>query len=165
MKPLDQVLDEMQRRDDCNFVSATRLPALPSGLLLPTDLAVFYRRFGGGKMFGKPSAPRYRILSPEDFVEVGMAIYGEPIGKPPQDSWYSLADVQDGNYIAIDCHPARLGLCYDVFHESASDLAGCQVIARSFSEFMHRAALSGDDGWWLGDRFEMYGNADQCTIP
>jgi hypothetical protein len=165
MKPLDQILDELQRRDDCDFASATRLPALPSGLLLPADLLTFYRRFGGGRMFGQPSDPRYRISSPEDFVEIGMAIYGEPMGRPPQDSWYSLADVQDGNYIAIDCHPARLGLCYDIFHETASDLGNCRIIARSFSEFLQRAALSGDDAWWLGDRFEMYGYADDQSQP
>jgi cell wall assembly regulator SMI1 len=116
-------------------------------------------------MFGQPSDPRYRISSPEDFVEIGMAIYGEPMGRPPQDSWYSLADVQDGNYIAIDCHPARLGLCYDIFHETASDLGNCRIIARSFSEFLQRAALSGDDAWWLGDRFEMYGYADDQSQP
>lgn len=80
MKPLDQILDELQRRGDCRFVRPTRLPALPSGLLLPSDLAAFYGRFGGGEMFGSRADPRCRILSAAEFVEIGMVIYGEPTG-------------------------------------------------------------------------------------
>jgi cell wall assembly regulator SMI1 len=114
-------------------------------------------------MFGPPSAPRYQILPPEGFVQIGIAIYGHPTHEPLQESWFALADVQDGNYIAIDCHPARLGLCYDAFHETIDDLDYCKIVSRSFTELMNRAADSGDEAWWLGDKFEMYGYADKLT--
>lgn len=164
MVPLDETLDTLQRRDDCAFEATAGLPTLPSGLLLPPDLMSFYRRFGGGRMFGPRSDPRYTIPAPSAFVPIGIAIFGAPITKPPQDAWYTLADVMDGNYIAIDCHPARLGLCYDVFHETAHDLRYCTVIARSFTEFMHRAAACGNEAWWLGDRFPMHGSAAELPL-
>lgn len=161
MRPLDDILNELQTRDDCNFRPATRLPALPDGLHLPPDLAAFYSRFSEAKLFGHPSDPRYHIPPPEKFVQIGIAIYGQPTSEPAQRSWFALAHVQDGNYIAIDCSQSWLGYCYDAFHETIDLLDYCEVIALSFTEFMNRAAKAGDEAWWLGDRFETYGYADK----
>lgn len=161
MRSLDDLLDELLSRDDCVFRPPTRLPTLPDGLQLPADLAQFYTRFGGARLFGEPADPRYQIPLPEGFVQIGVAIYGEPTGEPVQRSWYALAHVQDGNFIAIDCHPSRLGYCYDAFHETIDDLSYCTVIARSFTELLERAAVAGEEAWWLEDGFEGYGTADE----
>jgi hypothetical protein len=161
MRTFDDILNELQTRDDCVFRPATRLPALPHGLQVPPDLVAFYSRFSEAKLFGDPSDPRYHIPPPEEFVQIGIAIYGESTAEPVQQSWYALAHVQDGNYIAIDCHPSRLGYCYDAFRETINSLNYCQVIAHSFTELMDRAAESRDEAWWLNDKFEMYGYANQ----
>ncbi len=68
---------------------------------------------------------------------------------------------EDGNYIAIDCNPSRLGYCYDAFHETIDLLDHCKVIARSFTELMNRAAEAGDNACWLGDKFDTYGYANE----
>lgn len=161
MRSLDDILDELQSRDDCAFLPATRLPAVPEGLKLPSDVVAFYSRFSEARLFGHPSDPRYHIPPPGEFVQIGIAIYGQPTVEPVQHSWYALAHVQDGNYIAIDGHPSRLGYCYDAFHETLDSLDYCQVIAHSFTKLMNRAAESRDEAWWLNDKFKMYGYANQ----
>ena len=76
MRSLDNILDELQSRPDCTFRPATQLPLLPDGLQLPSDLAAFYWRFSEGRLFGDPSDSRYHISRPEEFVQIGIAIYG-----------------------------------------------------------------------------------------
>jgi hypothetical protein len=163
MQSIATVLNKLQSRKDCTFRPATRLPKLPRGLALPPDLEQFYTRFSEAKLFGHPSDPRYHILPPNEFLQIGFAIYGQPTTEPLQQSWYALAHVQDGNYIAIDCHPDRLGYCYDAFHETVDDLSYCQVIAHSFTELMDRALEAGDHAWWLDAKFKGYGYADKLV--
>jgi antitoxin YokJ len=165
MRPLDEILDELQSLDDCVFRPAMRLPELAPGFRLPDDLAAFYARFSEARLFGHPSDPRYHILPPEEFVQIGHAIYGQQASEPVPNSWYALAHVQDGNYIAIDCHPSRLGYCYDAFHETTHILSYCKVIALSFTELMNNAAAAGDRAWWLKDGFDGYGYADKLARP
>jgi antitoxin YokJ len=94
-----------------------------------------------------------------EFVQVGMAIIGEATGDGVERSWYALADVQDGNYLAIDLHPQRLGRCYDCFHETFGEPGYCAVIALSFAELLNRLAAAGDSAFWLEDDFHSYGDA------
>ncbi|HEY7119003.1 MAG TPA: SMI1/KNR4 family protein [Tepidisphaeraceae bacterium] len=164
LRSIDQILDELQTRDDCTFRPATRLPPLPDGLRLPEDLRAFYTRFGEARLFGDRSDPCYHILPPDEFEQIGAAIYGQPTSEPLQKSWYALAHVQDGNYIAIDCAPSRLGYCYDAFHETIDALDYCKIIARSFTELTNIAAANGDKAWWLEDDVG-YGYADQLAGP
>jgi hypothetical protein len=161
MRTLDDILNDLQSRDDCIFRLASGLPALPVGLHLPPDVAAFYSRFSEAKLFGGSSDPCYQIPAPEEFVQIGIAIHGQPTSAPVQRSWFALAHVQDGNYIAIHCSPSRLGYCYDAFHETIDLLDHCKVIAHSFTELMNRASEAGNEAWWLGDRFETYGYADK----
>jgi hypothetical protein len=161
MRSLDNILTELQSRDDCTFRPATRLPSLPDGLKLPPDFATFYMRFSEARLFGHRSAPRYHVSPPDEFAQIGIAIYGQTTSELLQRSWFALAHVQDRNYIAIDCSLSRLGYCYDAFHETIDLLDRCKVIAHSFTEFLSRAAEVGDEAWWLSDRFKTYGYADK----
>ena len=165
MRSLDDIFDELQSRDDCTFRPPTGLPKLPEGLRLPDDLSAFYARFSEARLFGHKSDPRYHILPPEEFAQIGIAICGEETSEPIQKSWYSLAHVQDGNYIAIDCGASRPGYCYDAFHETIRLLSYCKVIARTFTELMNIAILAGDDAWWIEDGFQGYGYADKLGGP
>jgi hypothetical protein len=159
LRKIDEILDELQGRKDCVFLPSAGLPTLSEGLRLPDDLRRFYERFSEARLFGDRSDPRYHIPPPGEFVQIGFAIYSQPTSNAVQRSWYALAHVRDGNYIAIDCAPSRLGYCYDAFHETIDDLSYCGVIARSFTELMNRAAAGGDEAWWLRDKG--YGYADR----
>ena len=79
---------------------------------------------------------------------------------PP--SWYTLADVQDSNYVAIDLNSPD-GQTYpviDCFHETLGWLGDYhKIVALSFTEFLQRA-LDGDRMlYWLAADFKGYGDA------
>ena len=109
MKSLDDVIAYLQRRPECRFAPAKRLPMIPPFLRLPDDLAEFYSRFSEARLFGDYSDPRCHILPPDEVVQIGIAAAAEETTIVVQKSWYALAHVQDGNYFAIDLLPARLG--------------------------------------------------------
>ena len=161
MTPLDEVLECLRLRDDCLFHPASCFPKIPTGLQLPADLTEFYRRYSEALLFCrrdmklKLQDSRCHVLPPNQFVQIGKAILNEET-TAVQASWFSLADVQDGNYFAIDLAPSRLGRCYDCFHESFEP-ADCKIIALSFTELLNRFAEAGDDCWWLAEGFQGYG--------
>jgi hypothetical protein len=163
VKSLSEILDLLISTAECSFRPATHLPKIEPALILPPDLAEFYSRFSEARLFGPVSDPRYHILPPAEFVRIGLVVYGQQSSNPLQHSWYALAHVQDGNYIAIDCHPSRVGYCYDVFHETADDLSYCQIIALSFTELLNLAAIAGDSAWWLKEDVKGYGYADKLA--
>lgn len=155
MRSLDEIIEELNSREDCVFRPATRLPDLPPGLTLPHDLALFYSRFSEARLSGRDD-PSYHISAPSGFVNIGIAVCGEHTRHPVQDFWFALAHVQDGNYFAIDLHPSRLGRCYDIFHETYLP-DECKIIALSFTELMNQIAAADDDCWWLDEKFLGYG--------
>ena len=160
MKSFDEIIAELQNRADCHFRPATRLPAVSPGLELPPDLIAFYKRFSEARLFSDDGYdPRCHILPPEQFVQVGEAIMGEPTTKAIEHSWYALADVRDGNYFGIDLLPQRLGRCYDCFHETYGDPGYCAVIALSFTKLLNHLAVAGNEAFWLAEDFPGYGDA------
>lgn len=164
MKSLDEVIAELQGRVDCHFRPATRLPATPPNLRMPPDLIAFYQRFSEARLFSDDgSDPRFHILPPDDFVQVGEAIRGEPTTSGIESSWYALADVRDGNYFGIDLLPQQLGRCYDCFHETYGDPGYCTVIALSVTELLNDLAKSGDEAFWLAEGFRGYGDAYESS--
>ena len=160
MKSFDQIIAELQSRADCHFRLATHLPTIPLDLRLPPDLVAFYERFSEASLFTHDvlDAP-CQILPPADFLQVGEAIMGEPTTVGIERSWYALADVRDGNYIAIDLLPERLGRCYDCFHETYGEPGYCTVIALSFTELLNRVAQAEGKPFWLEETFDGYGDA------
>ncbi len=160
MKSFDDIITELQGRADCRFLPSTRFPVVPSGLQLPPDLIAFYQRFSEARLFSDDGYdPRCHIVKPEELIQVGEAIMGEPTTTGIERSWYAIADVRDGNYFGIDLLPQRLGRCYDCFHETYGSPGYCKVIALSFTELLNSLAKAGDEPFWLAAGFRGYGDA------
>lgn len=160
MKSIADLLADLRSRADCHFTSATHLPSIPPDLQLPLDLAAFYQQFSEANLFSDDGIdPPCRLVPPAEFVPVGIAIMGEPPETRIERSWYAVADVRDGNYLAIDLLPSRLGRCYDCFHESYGEPGYCTVIALSFTELLNRIAEAEGNAFWLDEDFEGYGDA------
>jgi hypothetical protein len=160
VKSFDEIIAELQRRADCRFRPATRLPVVPDGLQMPPDVIAFYQRFSEARLFSDDGYdPRCHIVPPEEFVQVGEAIMGEPTTIGIEHSWYALAHVRDGDYFGIDLLPQRLGRCYDCFHETYGSPGYCNVIALSFTELLNLLAQAGDKAFWLAESFRGYGDA------
>jgi hypothetical protein len=161
----DEIIAELESRPDCWFRPTTGLPGIPAGLSLPPDLAAFYERFSEARLFSDDGHdPRCRIVAPATFIQIGEAITGQPPADGIERTWYALADVRDGNYLGIDLLPARLGRCYDCFHETYGEPGNCRVVALSFTELLNLLAQSGDHAFWLDEDFTGYGDAYECDI-
>jgi hypothetical protein len=160
MKSFDEIVAELRGRPDCHFRPATRLPVLPPDLRLPPDLAAFYERFSEARLFiSDRGEARCSIQSPEELVQVGQVILGCPTVEGIERSWYAVVNVCEGDYVAIDLLPERLGRCYDCFHETYGWPGYCTVIALSFTELLNCLAEMDDWLFWLDDAFQGYGDA------
>jgi hypothetical protein len=116
---------------------------------------------GGALLFAEHTcAGHQRILGPDEIRRIDEAITGERFATGPFPSWFAIADVRDGNYIAIDLNPDHYGLCYDAFHETFAMPGYVDVIASSFSDLLWRLLSHTEDStYWLQDDFKPLGEA------
>ena len=125
---------------------------------VPADLRLFYIACDGARLFRDVDSP-FTVVPLEAFHPTSIDIYGaiKEDWLPP--AWFTIADVQDGNCIAIDLSSVEAGRAdiLDVFHETAADKGYRAVIARSFCEFLSDALESGGEHYWLKKSFKGYG--------
>jgi hypothetical protein len=161
MSSIRSILDEIRRTPNCEFSPSRGLPALPGGLVLPADLREFYELAGGAILFSERVCPgRVRIVDPDEVQRIDLAITGDQLATGPFEWWFAIADVMDGNYIAIDLNPERAGLCYDAFHETFAMPGYVNVIASSFSDLLRRLLDHKEDStYWLQECFKPLGEA------
>jgi len=74
--------------------------------------------------------------------------------------WYVLADIDNGNRIAIDLNPARYGYCYLANWETYHMEGYMPIIAKSVQEFIERCLENEDDYfYWEKEDFKSHGDA------
>jgi hypothetical protein len=154
-----EIAESIRDRSDCRALPPAGLPAVEAGHLLPDDLAGFYAECGGADLFlGKDFA--LRICAPGEFVPSNPEIVGEQVPDDITSSWYIVARGGSGEYISIDLHPDRLGVCYDSFYEVHGVAGSSAVVATSFTDLVRRL-LAGDGGhwYWLEPGWESLGDA------
>lgn len=157
--PIEEIIDRMRTMSCCQLLPPQGLPTLPHGMLLPADLLYFYGKAGGAVLFGSRNSPTI-ILAPDQFQRIDLGICGECFASGPFEHWFALADVQDGNYIAIDLNPRFCGHCYDAFHETFAMPGYVAIVASSFTNLLERLlAAEGRCSYWLQDDFQQLGEA------
>ena len=104
-----------------------------------------------------------RSSSPPEQVRPANQVLGLDSGDGDiSDAWCIIADTGEGSsdYLTIDFDPARLGRCYDSFHETHGLVGDTPIIARSFGELLQRLLDNrGGYPYWLRDDFESMGDA------
>jgi hypothetical protein len=156
-----RVAESIRGRSDCRALPPAGLPKVEAGHRLPDDMAGFYSECGGADLFlGRDFA--VRICTPCEFVPSNPEIVGEQVPDDITSSWYIVARGGSGEYISIDLHPDRHGLCYDSFHEVHGVVGSSVVLATSFTDLVRRL-LAADGGHWywlergrvpLGDAYD-----------
>jgi hypothetical protein len=161
MREIHEILDLIRARADCSVSPPCGLPFVPDGVSLPPDLREFYEIAAGALLFNQHvCAGHVRILGPNEFQRIGLAINGEEFATGPFSWWFAVADVRDGNYIAIDLNREHFGLCYDAFHETFASPGYVSVIASSFADLLRRLLNHKEDStYWLQDDFKALGEA------
>ncbi len=131
------------------------------GYELPDDLKIFYRRYKTVRLFPDRGGWQYRFVFVNEIHCVGFDILGKYYKKNNTASWFTICDLMDGNYIAIDLASNKNNQWnyIDCFHETFGIAGECEVIAKTFTEFLERCLYSGDRLYYLEKDFQGYGDA------
>jgi hypothetical protein len=125
------------------------LTAIPFSI--PQDLAYFFTKCNGATLFD-PDRSRYMLVGVEGFHPTRFDIFGRDEDAFGPAGLFTVCDVQDGNFVALDLSHAELSRCptLDCFHETFGDPSyQLRVIAESFTDFLARALDSANKLYWL----------------
>jgi len=128
---------------------------------LPEDLKTFYRRYKTVQLFPYRGGWQYRLVPIDEIHCVGFDILGQFYEKDNTTSWFTISDLMDGNYIAVDLASKKDNQWnyIDCFHETFGLAGECMIIAKTFTEFIERCLHSGDKLFYLEKDFQSYGDA------
>jgi hypothetical protein len=132
-----------------------------SGYSFPNDMKKFYHRYESVSLYDKKD-PLYKFVPVNDLHPTIIDIYGKDSLDLGPDHWWSICNVQDGNYISIDLKSLGDNSCnyIDAFHETFAEPGYSKIVAKSFTELLSRALASGNDQlFFLKEGFVGYGDA------
>jgi len=160
MKTIKELIDILKNRNDCVVEPPGGLPVLADDLSLPADLVEFYELTGGVTIGDGSEGSPIQVLGPA-VERLDVTVAGEVFESGPFKYWFALADVDDGNYLAIDLHPEHCGKCYDTFHETFPFPGYVNIIASSFTDLLNRLVQQPMEAgyYWLDQSFESEGDA------
>ncbi|WP_426734734.1 SMI1/KNR4 family protein [Myxococcus faecalis] len=120
------------------------------GWKLDDELRAFYLHSNGAELFEPLPEARYSILSLAEIRRARIAIRGRDEESAGPPDWWTLVDVQDGDYALVDVSSAPSPYpLLDGWHEGYPQR--CRRIASSFREFLERALTGGDRIYWLNE--------------
>ncbi len=135
------------------------------GYKLPSDLKTFYKKYRSVKLFSSKYGCVYRFVPICDIHPTYEDIYGKDFDEKRPSEWFTVCDVQDGNYIAIDLASKNGDEFHfiDCFHETFAQPGECKIIAKSFTELLRLALHSNDKLYYLQEDFTGYGDGLPLT--
>jgi len=138
------------------------------GYKLPKDLKEFYRRYKTVRLFDDQWGASYRFVPVIEMKVTGYDIYGDSTNPDEflwPKSWFTICDVLDGNYIAIDLSSKKGNECnyIDCFHETYGTPGESRIIAKSFKELLEQSLKGGREQFYLKEDFKDYGDALEIT--
>ena len=164
MIKLDSLFKQIE--NEHHFVLAQNIELIDlleerSGYSFPDDIKKFYHRYESVSLYDKED-PLYRFVPVNKLHPTRIDIFGlDSISLGP-DHWWSICNVQDGNYISIDLKSLGDNSCnyIDAFHETFAEPGHSRIVAKSFTELLSRALTGGDNQlFFLQDGFVDYGDA------
>jgi antitoxin YokJ len=156
---VNELVELARATPDCVVHPVAGIPSLPPGVELPADLLGFYRKCGGLEFFQSSDYP-ISIAPPDRFRPTNLAVLGEAVLDDRSDRWFTIGITPDREYLSIDLDPARLGCCYDSFHEIHGLVGESAVVAISFTDLLARLFGNAGRHWyWLQPDFESLGDA------
>lgn len=136
------------------------------GCDLPSDLVEFYGRYKSVRLFVSKYGTLYRFVPIAEIHPTRIDIYGEDAKDWGPDSWLTICDVQDGNYIGVDIDSKtgnRINYI-DCFHETFAVPGESRIIALSFEELLDRSLRSNGQLYFLQKDFTDYGDGRPLTV-
>lgn len=153
------LIDRIAATPGCHVFEPSGQPHLEPGHRLPDDLREFHRRCGGADLFVDADFTAH-ISAPTELVLANPVIVGQRVTDDISDSWYIVGRGGGSEFLSIDLHPDRRGVCYDSFFEVHGVPGSCAIVARSFTDLLERLLdAQGGHWYWLEPDFEGLGDA------
>ena len=136
-----------------------------SGYKLPDDLKEFYHHYKTVRLFNDKGNWKYRFVPVSQIHITGLDIFGKYYENDGPKSWFTICDVMDGNYIAVDLLSEKDNQWnyIDCFHETYGIPGECAVIAKSFRDLLEHCLHGGNLNFYLEKDFHNYGDALEVT--
>ncbi|RAV13660.1 SMI1/KNR4 family protein [Paenibacillus contaminans] len=161
MKDIEELLRQIASLPNCTVVPPNGLPQTDK-YNLPTDLKRFYGLCGGVRLFENKDY-HCQIVQSTEFVFSNPVIVGGYIDEDISSHWFIVGHDGNGDYISIDLHNERLGICYDSFWDRHGVVGECPIIAKSFTELLNQLVQNNGERWyWLKEEIESLGDAYDC---
>jgi hypothetical protein len=129
------------------------------GFHLPLDLKKFYQACNGARFFKDFDSP-YRVLSLAELNPACDLIEGAEVAET--ETWYAFCELHDGNYLAMDLAQLKVPNAVPIIdcpHEHFGQSGHATIVAMSFTEFLIDALKSKGIHYWLGKKYDGYGDA------
>lgn len=126
----------------------------------PTDLTLFMKEFSQVRLFPNSERDvRFTFNCYAGFHPVALDVIGRHVNDPLVESWFTICDVCDNNYVAADLTATKGTECemIDCFHETFLEKGYRKIISKSFTEFLKSAMLSNNNLFWLENNAPEYG--------
>jgi antitoxin YokJ len=170
-----ELLDHLARDPNRIVLPAGEQPNVGPAHVVPEDVRAFYDSCGG-LVIARGSPYEARIVGPDECVLANDVILGDNIlgdlatvvreqlsGNASWD-WYIIAEVENGNYLAIDFGRTHNGRCYDAFWETYASPGQMPAVAPSFTSLIeHLYENKGQHWYWLQPGFQLVGDAYDAT--
>ncbi|HEX8981367.1 MAG TPA: SMI1/KNR4 family protein [Ktedonobacterales bacterium] len=164
---LTALLDYIARDPDCVVFPPAGQPTVAHTLVVPEDAKAFYE-LCGGLIIGREAFWQARIIGPDEWTLAVDKIFGEDVAamareQQPEDrlwDWYIVAEIENANYLVIDCGSLHTGRCYDAHWETYGMPGQMPVVATSLTTLIERLyERKGQRWYWLESRFPTLGDA------
>ena len=163
---VEKIINRIKENKECKLIN--RKKRIDTNLRLPNDLKYFYEHYDSLEMFiDNPFG--MRIVPLKDLVVTNNQLYSkddviwDELEGDISNKWYIIAEAEQlGQYVSIELGDKHFGYCYDSNHETHANPGYCQVIAKSFSEFLERLYECQGEGttwFWLEEDYPDYGDA------
>ncbi len=160
---ISELVRAISTSNDCEILTPRGIPTVAPGLKLPKDVNDFFTICGGATLW-KNSPYTVYIVDAEHFELANPLIVGDIYPEDISSTWYIVAKDTQANYLTIDCHPTRLGRCYDSFFDRHGVAGSCPIIALSFSSLLENLWNGKGSYWyWLDAQFGTLGDAYDGT--
>jgi antitoxin YokJ len=147
------LLQQLEEAEEHVFQPVNGFPILLDGLTIPSDLAIFYQRYGGAHLF-YDKAFDAKISSPEEFVPINTIFFEElpesELAKTLDDEswkWYRVATYPNSMYIIVNLAVDNYGMYFHTdFFAHPHDAI---IVASNFLDLLEKIIMAkGDIEFW-----------------
>ncbi len=163
---LAELLERIAHDPDCVVFPPVGQPSVAPPQVVPEDARTFYE-LCGGLIIGRSAFFQARIVGPDEWTLATNKILGDEVAAIVRQEqredrswdWYIIAEIENGEYLALDCGLLHNGRCYDAHWETYGAPGDMAVVATSMTMLIESVyEHKGQHWYWLEPGFHSLGD-------